>query len=77
VGDRYNAGQVASILSDHEPEDRARTDEGHITFELPEHAASEIQHLAEDEDMLGPCLGAEEQRRKIVSGPFPERDGTG
>ena len=43
VGDRYNAGQVASMLVDQLPEDREWSDEADITFDLPEHVASEVQ----------------------------------
>jgi hypothetical protein len=59
VGDRYNAEQVASILYDHLPEDREWADEGDITFHLPEPAASEIQRLAEEEDLLWPCFSTD------------------
>ncbi len=59
VGDRYNAGQVASMLIDHLPEDREWADEGDITFDLPEHVAWEIQRLAEEEDLLWPCFSPE------------------
>jgi hypothetical protein len=57
VGDRFNAGQVASILTGHLPEDREWADEGDLTFDLPEHAAWEIQRLAEEEEFLWPCFG--------------------
>jgi hypothetical protein len=57
VGDRYNAGQVATILMDYLPTDREWSDDGAITFEVPEHAAWEIQRLAEEEDCLWPCFG--------------------
>jgi hypothetical protein len=57
VGERYNAGQVASILIDYVPEDREWADEGDIAFDLPEHAAWEINRLAEEEDFLWPCFG--------------------
>lgn len=56
IGDRYNAWQVVSILMDHSPEDREWTDDGDITFDLPEYAAWEIQRLAEGEDFLWPCF---------------------
>jgi hypothetical protein len=59
VGDRYNAGQVASILIDHLSEDHEWSDEGDITFDLPESAAWDIQRLAEEEEFLWPCFGGD------------------
>lgn len=56
IGDRHNAGQVAAILMDHLPDDREWGDEGEIAFDLPEHAAWEIQSLADEEDFLWPCF---------------------
>ena len=57
IGDRYNAGQVASILIDHLPDDCEWSDAGVITFDLPEASAWEIQRLAEEEGFLWPCFG--------------------
>jgi hypothetical protein len=59
VGDRYNAGQVASILMDHLPEDSEWADESDIAFDVPESAAWEIQRLAEEEEFLWPCFGGD------------------
>jgi len=49
VGDRYNSGKVASLLRDCIPEDREWSDDGDITFTIPEHIAWEINELAEEE----------------------------
>jgi hypothetical protein len=59
VGDRYNAAQVAAILMDHLPEDREWADESDITFEVLEHAAWEIQRLAEEENLEWPRFAAD------------------
>jgi hypothetical protein len=56
VGDRYSAGQVATLLMDYLPADREWSDESTITFDVPENAAWEIQRLAEEEDCLWPCF---------------------
>ena len=50
---RYNSGKVADLLSDCLPEDREWSDEGDITFHIPEHVAWEINELAEEEDYPG------------------------
>jgi len=41
VGDRYNCGKVAGLLLDCIPEARPGSDDGDITFTIPEHVASE------------------------------------
>ena len=56
IGDRYNAGQVAFILIDHLPDDCEWTDEGTISFDVPEASAWEIQRLAEEEGFHWPCF---------------------
>ncbi len=45
VGDRYNSGKVADLLTDCLPEDREWGDDGDITFHIPEHVAWEINEL--------------------------------
>jgi hypothetical protein len=57
VGDRYIAGQVASILIDLLSEDRERTDTGLISFDVPEAVAWEIQQFAQEEGCSWPCFG--------------------
>jgi len=56
VGDRYNAGKVAGLLLDCIPADRAWSDDGGITFPIPEHVAWEIRDLAEEEDFSWSCF---------------------
>ncbi len=56
VGDRYNSGNVASLLLDCILEDRAWSDDGDITFPIPEHVAWEIRDLAEEEDFSWACF---------------------
>ncbi len=56
VGDRYNSGKVADLLTDCLPEDREWGDDGDITFHIPEHVAWEINELAEDEDYAWACF---------------------
>jgi hypothetical protein len=56
VGDRYNAGRVARLLSDCIPEDREWGDHGDITFTIPEHLAWEINELAEEQDYTWACF---------------------
>jgi len=41
VGDRYNSGKVAGLCSTASPGDREWSDDGDITFPIPEHVASE------------------------------------
>jgi hypothetical protein len=48
VGDRYNTGKVADLLMGCIPEDRERSDEGDITFTIPEHLDRQIRDLADD-----------------------------
>lgn len=56
VGDRYNSGKVADLLTDCLPEDWAWGDDGEITFEIPEHVAWQINDLAEEEDYSWACF---------------------
>ena len=56
VGSRYNSGKVADLLSDCLPEDREWSDEGDISFVIPEHVAWEINELAEEEDYSWACF---------------------
>jgi len=56
VGDRYNSGKVAEILLDCIAEDRAWSDDGDITFPIPEHIAWEICDLAEEENFSWACF---------------------
>jgi hypothetical protein len=50
VGDRYNSGKVADLLIGCIPEDREWSDDGDMTFKIPEHVAWNIIELAEEED---------------------------
>ena len=59
VGDRYNSGKVANLLTDCIPEDREWGDDGDITFAIPEHVAWEINGLAEEEDHTWACFAPE------------------
>ncbi len=56
VGDRYNSGKVARLLTDCIPEDREWSDDADITFTIPEHVAWEINELAEEEDHTWACF---------------------
>ena len=49
VGDRYNSGKVSDLLLDCLPEDGEWSDDGDITFDIPEHVAWQINELAEEE----------------------------
>jgi hypothetical protein len=57
VGSRYNSGKVADLLLDCMPEDREWSDDGDISFDLPEAIAWEINQLAEKEGYSWPCFG--------------------
>jgi hypothetical protein len=57
VGSRYSSGKVANLLLDCIPEDREWSDDGDISFELPEAIAWEINQLAEKEGYSWPCFG--------------------
>jgi hypothetical protein len=59
VGDRYNSGKVASLLRDCIPEDRQWSDDGDITFTIPEHIVWEINELAEEEEYSWACFAPE------------------
>ena len=48
--------KVADLLSDCIPEDREWSDDGDITFTIPEHVAWEINELAEEEHYSWACL---------------------
>jgi len=56
IGSRYNSGKVADLLLDCLPEDREWSDEGDISFVIPEHVAWEIKKLAEEEDYSWACF---------------------
>jgi len=56
VRGRDDAGKVADLLLDCIPEDRAWSDDGAITFPLPEHVAWEIRDLAEEEGYSWACF---------------------
>jgi hypothetical protein len=58
VGNRYNSGKVADLLVDCIPEDREWSDDGDITFLIPEHVAWEINQLAEDDDHSWACFAS-------------------
>jgi hypothetical protein len=49
VGDRYNSGKVGDLLIECIPEDREWSDDGDISFDLPEAIAWEINQFAEEE----------------------------
>src|SRR4051812_12419312 len=55
VGDRYNSGKVADLLTKCIPEDREWGNDGDIPFEIPEHIAWEIDQLAEEEGYTWAC----------------------
>ena len=57
IASRYNSGKVADLLLDCIPEDREWSDDGDISFDLPEAIAWEINQLAEKEGYLWPCFG--------------------
>jgi hypothetical protein len=60
VGDRYATGdEVADILREYMDEDDEWSQEGDITFNLPEYAAWIIRELSEKEDSLWPCFAEE------------------
>ena len=56
VGSRYNSGKVADLLLDCLPVDREWSDEGDISFVIPEHVAWEINELAEEEGYAWECF---------------------
>jgi hypothetical protein len=56
IGTRYNSGKVADLLSDCLPEGREWSDDGDITFEIPEHVAWEINELADAEGYSWACF---------------------
>ncbi len=56
VGDRYNSGKVASLLTDYIPEDREWGDDNDISFMIPEHVAWEINELADEEGYSWACF---------------------
>ena len=59
VGDRYNSGKVADLLLDCLPEDCEWSDDGEITFDIPEAIAWEINKFAEDEGHSWACFAQE------------------
>lgn len=57
VGGRYKTGvDVADLLRENMPDGCEWSDDGDITFDLPEHAAWKIKELAESEDGSWPCF---------------------
>jgi hypothetical protein len=56
VGSRYNSGKVAELLLDCIPEDREWSDDGEITFNLPEHVTWQNNELAEEEGYSWACF---------------------
>lgn len=61
VGNRYAAGEVASLLlrCQQEPADVDWDAPQDITFIVPEHIAWAINDLADDEDHAWPCFAPE------------------
>jgi hypothetical protein len=64
VGDRYNSGKAADLLTDCLPEGREWGDDGEITFDIPEHVAWQINELAEEEGYSWACF-AEKLAEKL------------
>lgn len=62
VGDRYNAGEVARLLTSggmwgvESEEDVEWDDDEDITFFIPEHVMWEILNMAHEEDYSWPCF---------------------
>lgn len=62
VGDRYNAGTVASLLlmnCSTTDDSIGWDDKGDMTFDVPEYVAHLIRDLAEEEDNTWPCFADE------------------
>lgn len=62
VGHRYsNGNDLYKLLTDGEmtPDDRDWSDDGDITFKVPEAVAWEIKENAEAEDGFWPCFSGE------------------
>lgn len=59
IGDRYTTGDAVSrLLCECMGEDDEWSQDGDITFRVPEHMAWQIAELAEAEDGLWPCFAA-------------------
>jgi hypothetical protein len=56
VGHRYISGKVADLLIDLVPQDREWSDDGDISFDVPEAIAWQINEIAEQEGYSWACF---------------------
>lgn len=63
VGGRYNGGEVSRLLTGCMGPDDEWSQDGDITFDIPEHIAWKINELAEQEGYAWPCFAPELVRK--------------